>query len=226
MGNRNTSALDDPLQFGDVAGGNYHETRVDGTVRLVGGATAWRDMIMDVSGRRLNSTVGKVDYDWNNNAIDFASGGSITTEADRVQGNQEINHQYLVGTDITFKPHFHWFQAAPAGVLDATAYEISMRWRLVRNSYGIDLTIPDWTTIVATCGVTNNIFDNTNLNSKEYLGQITRFPDMTFTCSVSDTIQLQLARTDSLGGNLLMFFLDIHGQVDSFGSDEEIAKAV
>lgn len=51
-------------QTGDIVGGDYSETRTDGTQRLVGGATAWKDMVGDLFGKNLASVVGKVDYDW------------------------------------------------------------------------------------------------------------------------------------------------------------------
>jgi len=222
----NTAGAVSGLRIGGSS--NYFEVRADGTVRLIDNATAWRDMIMDISGRRLHTAGGKVDYDNENNAIDFSSGGSIAIAADRVQGNQEINHQYLVGDNIVFKPHIHWFQEVTShtpDVLDTTAYEITLRWRNARNGYGINLTIPDWTTTVLTSNGTNNIFGITNIGGKEYMCQITRFPDIITTCSVSDTIQCQMARTDALGGNMLIYFFDLHGQIDSYGSDEEIAKA-
>jgi len=212
---------------GDIDGGDYAEVRADGTHRLIGEATAWKDMIMDISGRRLTSTVGKVDYDNENNAIIFQSGGSISAANDRVQGNQEINHEFLVGTDVLFKPHLHWFQEVTShtpDVLETVAYEITLRWRNARNGYGINLTTPDWSTITLTSNLTNNIFGITNIGGKEYMCQITRFPDIITTCSVSDTVQIQMARTDSLGGNMLVYFMDLHGKIDSFGSDDEIAK--
>jgi len=81
----------------------------DGNVRMQGTATTWRDMVGDLLGYRLNSTAGKANYDWDENAIGFESGGLITDAADRVQWNQEIDHDYKVGTSITFHPHLHWF---------------------------------------------------------------------------------------------------------------------
>ena len=33
-----------------------------------------------------------------------------------------------------------------------------------------------------------------------------------------------MARTDSLGGTMLVYFLDLHGEVDSDGSDDEMHK--
>ena len=61
-------------------------------------------MVGDIFGRRLYSTSGGVDYDYDNNAIVFATGGSISDANDRVGGNFELNHDLKVGTNITFKP--------------------------------------------------------------------------------------------------------------------------
>ena len=225
-----TELTAESAKIGDITGSNYSEIRTDGTQRLVGNATAWKDMIMDISGRNLNSTSGKVDYDWDNNAIIFQPGGSIATAADRVQGNQEINHEFKVGSSMTFKPHIHWFQEVIShtpDVLDTTPYIITLRYRLIRNGRGVDLTTPAWTTITCEMGSGgDDVFDVTLADGKEYIAQISRFDDIVIDCGVSDTLQVQMARTDSETGNIMVFFFDTHGQIDSFGSDEEITKAV
>ena len=196
--------------------------------RYTGSTTVWKDMIGDLFGRRLESTAGRVDYDYENNCIDFASGGSITTANDRVGANIEINHEMMIGSGISFYLHTHWFQAITSNtpdVLDTTAYELTVRWRLLKNSYGVELTTPVWNTTTITSNLTNNVFDTTNTNGEEYINQITQATDiMTVDCGISDTIQLQMARTDSLGGTLKVYFIDIHGAVDSDGSDGIISK--
>jgi len=196
-------------------------------LRYKGTSTVWKDMIGDLFGKRLLSTAGKVDYDFANNCIDFASGGSIGTANDRIGANVEINHEMMVGSSIVFYPHIHWFQEVVThtpDVLDTTAYELTVIWRLVRNSYGINLTTPAWNTLTMTNG-SDSIFDTTNLSGEEYMGQITRSnAPITVDCGLSDTFQFQVARTDSLGGTMKVFFLDEHGAVDSDGSDEEITK--
>jgi len=179
-------------------------------LRYKGTSTVWKDMIGDLFGKRLLSTAGKVDYDFANNCIDFASGGSIGTANDRIGANVEINHEMMVGSSIVFYPHIHWFQE----VVTHTP----------RNSYGINLTTPAWNTLTMTNG-SDSIFDTTNLSGEEYMGQITRSnAPITVDCGLSDTFQFQVARTDSLGGTMKVFFLDEHGAVDSDGSDEEITK--
>ena len=83
------------FDIGAIADGNYTKFYPDGTMRRVGNATSWKDMVMDVFSKKLNSNVGKVDYDWDNNSLKFQSGGLITDVKDRVQGNQEINHELV-----------------------------------------------------------------------------------------------------------------------------------
>lgn len=186
-------------------------SKTDGSLRLKGTSSVWKDMIADLFGRRLHSTAGKLDYDYNENALKFQSGGNINTINDRVGGNLEINHEYKIGTSITFKPHFHWFQS------NANENVMTLRYRLQRNGQAKNTT---WTTITSTVNSTNNAYTY----SSGTINQITKFPDITLTCDVSDTIQFQLARTDSNGGDMYIYFLDVHGEIDSMGSEEEFAK--
>lgn len=199
---------------------SYTEIRPDGTQRLVGDATAWKDMVMDLFGKRLSSNTGKIDYDYNENAMKFQSGGSITNQNDRVGGNQQINHEFKVGDDIVFKPHIHWFQEVTGGV--QKAFVLTMRYRLQRNNFPKTTA---WTTVTCSTGTGgDDIFDFSGRADGTY-NQLSQFPDIVRDCNVSDTIQMQVARTDSNSGDMLVYFLDSHGMVDSMGSDEEIAKA-
>ena len=95
-----------------------------------------------------------------------------------------------------------------------------MKYRLQRNGYEKEAS---WTTVTLTAGSSDDVFDFTGEADGTY-NQLTRFPDITITCSISDTFQFQIARTDSLSGDMLVYFMDFHGEVDSFGSEEEIKK--
>ena len=204
-------------KIGDIAGGNYTDIRTDGTQRLVGSATAWKDIIGDLFGKRLSSTSGRVDYDFDENAIKFQNNGSISSSADRVGANLEINHELKVGSSIVFKPHIHWFQEVSSG--SVTAFVLTMRYRLQRNNYAKTTA---WTTVTCTAG-TDDVFDFTGESDGTY-NQLSRFPDITIDCGVSDTLQFQMTRTDSLSGDMYIYFMDMHAEIDSFGSDEEITK--
>ena len=203
--------LDVVLKVGDATGGNYHETGLTGTPRLRGTATVWKDMISDIFGKNLNATPGKVDSDWDNSAIVFQSGGSIAVAADRIQANLEINHEFKVGTGITFYPHIHWFQDA------ATQFELTLESRVQRN--GEPMTTA-WTTTTLTANDVDDVYPYVSGT----LNQITAFPPVTIDCSISDTVQFRMARTDALAGDMLVYFMDMHGEIDSQGSDETFAK--
>lgn len=193
------SDLPDPVFFGNP-------------IRLNGNGLAWRDMITSLFGRRLSSPAGGVTYNYEDNAITFASGGVITNADDRIGGNQEINHQFLVGANIELFPHIHFWQSS------ALNYEFTLRWRLQRNGQA---RVTDWQTQLITVNDGNDAFPYVSGT----LNQITRTPlPITVTCGISDTIQFQLARTDALGGTVEAFFFDIHGKVDGFGSDREALK--
>ncbi len=208
------------LKFGGSS--DYTEiSRADGTTRYRGDATTWRDMVGDLFGKRLNSTSGRVDYDFDDNAIKFQSNGSLSSSADRVGANLQINHQFRVGTDIVFKPHIHWFQAVSSGAV--TPFVLSMRYRLQRNNAEKTTT---WTTV--TCDVGSggdDIFDFTGEVDGIY-NQLSRFPDIVVTCAISDTLQFQVTRTDGESGDMFVYFMDLHGIIDSLGSEDEVAKDV
>ena len=95
-----------------------------------------------------------------------------------------------------------------------------MRYRIQNNNAAKTTA---WTTVTCTAG-TDDVFDFTGEVDGAY-NQLSRFPDITIDCSVSDTIQFQMARTDALSGDMYVYFMDAHGIVNSFGSDEEITKA-
>ena len=143
--------------------------------------------------------------------MSFDSGGIITNPGDRVGGNLEINHEFMVGTNIVFRPHFHWFQSSNAQI------QMTMRYRLQRNGQP---KTESWTNITTTVNNDSNVW----LYSSGTLNQITSFPNITVECNVSDTFQFQLARTDSLGGSVLIYFFDLHGEIDSIGSNDVINK--
>lgn len=70
----------------------------------------------------------------------------------------------------------------------------------------------------------DDIFDFTGEADGTY-NQLTRFDDITIDCGISDTLQIQMTRTDSETGDVSAVFIDLHGEVDSDGSDTEISKS-
>lgn len=209
---------DGTVYVGDTT--NYLETSAQKGVRLYGTTSVWNDMLTDLIGRRLSSTTGKVDYVYDENSIKFQSGGSLTNTNNRVAANKQINHFFKVGVNQEFRPHIHWWQQVTSGTVAPIVF--SLRWRIQNNG---TLKTTAWTTITANAGTTQDVFDFTGEADGLY-NQITNFDPIIVTCNISDILQIQLARTDSESGDIEAMNFDIHGQVDSQGSDEEYAKAV
>jgi len=205
------------LKVGNVVGGDYSEFLADGTLRYRGDATVWKDMVSNLFGKRLFSTAGKVNYDYIENALVFAPSGVITDENDRVSGNQEINHEFKIGVNITYLPHLHWWQQVTSNTIKAVIF--TLRYRVQTNG-GAKTTA--WTTITANAG-TDDIWDFTALVDGLY-NQITSFTPFAITCGLSDTIQFQMCRTDAQTGNVSATFFDFHAMVDSDGSDTPLTK--
>jgi len=205
-----------------IVGDTSNNITLDSTKgkRYIGSTSVWKDMVGDVFGKRLNSSSGKVDYDWDNNAIKFQSGGDITKAIDRVQWNQEINHEFKVGSSITFSPHIHHFVTYDiAG--ETPDYTLKLEYRLQRNGH---LKTTSWTTLTLNKGDNDKYNITPTPDTEETYNQISIFPDITITCGISDTLQFRMARTDSNWGNMLVYFMDLHGEVDSDGSDDEYTK--
>jgi len=192
---------------------NYHEINTSGEPKQVGSsAVGYLDLEGDLFGKRLNSITGKVDYDWDENLIKFYSGGSISTEADRVQGNIQWNHFAAIGSQ-TFAIHLHWKQSG------TTKFVFTLKYRIQHN--GSTFT-SSWTTQTLTLADGDEIY--TYPGSGDF-NQITVFPDITATMGISDILQFQLARTDSLTGDCYVSFCDLHAPIDTpIGSFSEWSK--
>lgn len=209
MATRDITNLTSPLYIG--SGANRTSIATDGTIRQEGSAAAWRDIVGDLFGKKINSTAGKVDYEWDENAIKFQSGGSITNKADRVGANLQYDHFCKIGS-VTLNPHIHWFQP------DSQAYIFTMRYRIQHNGQAKNTV---WTTVSYTVGSGGEIYTYPGSGT---FNQISSLGEITANMGISDTLQFQLARTDSLVGDVLVYFMDLHAETDSFGSNTEWSK--
>ncbi len=184
----------------------------DGSYRAVGTAVLYDDIIGNVFGARLNSTAGKVDYSWDENALKFQPGGNITNRADRIQINMQMPHKMVFGSAAFFSLHFHWWQE------DTVQRTLTLQYRIQNNNEAKNTT---WQTITAVTGTGSDVFGYTS----GVLNQITYFPEIDVTgVDISSTIQWRMARTDSETGDLLAYFVDAHYAIDSDGSMDEWSK--
>jgi len=203
------SLLGTDLKVGAVEG--YFEVEADGTWVNRGDSTTWDDLVNSLVGKRLSSTSGKVDYDYDENAIKFQSGGNIATSNDRVVFNLQYPHACVV--DGEMRLHIHWEQP------DATVRQFSVQYRIQENGATKATT---WTTVVVDTddgGASVFTYVSGTLN------QITKLATIDMTgASISATVQFRLARTDSETGNILGTFVDAHVERDTHGSRTEFVK--
>lgn len=176
-------------------------------LKLTGDATAWDDIQTSLIGRRLYSTSGGVNYDYDENTVTFASGGSISNTADRVGFNIQTRHQTL--EDSSLKLHMHFEQT------DATNRTFTVRYRIQNNG---SAKTASWTTATADTDDALWTWSSGTLINILPLATI----DLT-DASISAQVQIQMARTDSNGGTVHVTFVDCHYELDSLGSNNEFS---
>lgn len=195
--------------WGDIPGGNY--VTIDSTtghIDLFGQATVWEDIQTSLIGRQLQSVAGKVDYNWDENSITFASGGDIAVANDRVNWSIQLRHRTKASSDVY--PHIHFEQVTSNDVT------FTLKYRLQANG---SAKTSDWTTITA------NVADDTVFTySAGTLNQILKFPAITVGSGISDVLQFQMARTDATAGDVEVTFVDCHFEADDLGSNTEYTK--
>jgi hypothetical protein len=92
-------------RFGNVAGGNYSDFESDGTLKLVGDATVYKDLIVSGVSTRVGGTAPTFAA-FKGNVYQYSFSASAQNE---VHSSVELQHDYMEGTDI--EVHVHWAQS-------------------------------------------------------------------------------------------------------------------
>lgn len=171
--------------------------------------TVWDDVSASLTGLRLLSTSGAVDFDWDENAVIFQS-GSISSQNDRVIWSRQFPHAAKV--DSSIKLHMHVEQDRTDAVV------FTVQWRIQKNNAPKTTA---WQTATANLS-TEGIYVYPGSGT---FNQVLPLADIDMTdAGISATIDFRLARTDSLGGNVAVKFVDFHVEYDSAGSRLEFVK--
>jgi len=217
------------MMIGDYSGGNYTEFTDKGEQILHGTAIAWIDMYGDISGKKLQTTVGTVDTDYEQGVMKFQKNGDITSTRDRVMINVQNNHQFKIaegGSLIGVIFHFHWMQPILNDI-----FIVTLQTRLLKNGKSFDINA-NWNEIAVQTATYDNsdinvggdVFPKVIDNGHTHMNQITTFPVINTDFGLSDTIQVRMAREDSNNGDLLVSFFDTHLPVNGFGSNSRLSK--
>jgi hypothetical protein len=174
----------------------------------------WDDLTETLTGKNLNTTAGKANYDFTNGWVRLEAAGSIDVDADVVNATFQTRHRMETGQLLRF--HLHWVQST------STSRTLTGKYRVIQNG----ATIGSWTSFSATCsygGEGDNIFDY----SSGSIGQITELFELDTTdWGLSTLVQVRLTRSDSnANGDVYALYLDAHYKTDRpSGSYEEYAK--
>jgi hypothetical protein len=194
---------------------NYAMFDADGTLRLFGNATTYKDELYALVGQRLESPASDLALNLAEASVTFENGARIT---DYVTMDIQLNHDWAVGTPVY--PHLHWWQASAT----LPNWLIQYRWQV---NGGTKTTA--WTSAARA--------SEAFTYSSGTLNQITKFPTITppSGSGLSDILQVRIIRdkintsglfggSDGLAANVDAVSFDIHKKIDGFGSNEEYVK--
>jgi len=188
---------------------NYSEFESDGTYVAKGDATTWDDIVGSLVATKLESVVGKLNYNFAENTITMQSGGSITNTSDRLMFNYQYPHAAI--ENGCMRLHIHWEQ------VNTNKIEFTVQYRIQSNGAAKNTT---WTSVTV-----NSTDDSVFTYVSGTLNQITEIVHVDMTgAGISSTVQFRLARVDSTGGDIEATFVDAHIERDTIGSREEYVK--
>jgi len=174
----------------------------------------WDDLLGSLVARRLETTTGRLQYNFENNSIIMQNGGDPTKKADRLIFNYQVPHRMLLGVPGTseFRLHLHWEQET------SNKIEFQVDYRIQNNG---SAKITAWTTVLS---------DSDNDSIFPYVGgtmnQLTRLATVDLSgadVNLSSTVQFRVTRTDVTTGDVQAVFVDAHFPIYSLGSREEFS---
>ena len=185
----------------------------DGRVRLR--LSAWDDLRSPATGSRIDTSTGRLDYNFTECGIAFDETARYPDEPLCII--QQMSHSKKLGTPV--RPHIHWIQNS-ADVPN---------WLIAYRVYSYGDVVPEF----QLAKYDNTIFAYTGWE----LAQITTFPNIE--CPDDEMLSLELDvilyrdsanasglfdGPDPYGGPVLYKEFDIHYQRDGFGSTYEFKK--
>jgi len=180
------------------------------------GDYVYDDMIQPLMGKRLDSSSGKLDYDWANKGVSIADSTSITNDTHKLHYGYQVNHKFKLDGIVDF--HIHWIQS------QAAVPNWWIRYRLWQNGNPVTSWVEDKLSEGAftyTSGTILAIHDATNevdLNSVIPGGiDVSDFIDVELTRDSNNASGL-FSGSDPVSGNVIVKGFDPHLQVDSNGS--------
>lgn len=194
---------------------DYLEVGADGSVKLIAGATQWDDLDFAVTIRSNPSDNPPV---W----TQIASTGCYAwafENGDVAHFQRQIPHAFKVG-QTTWKPHVHW--------MPTTTATYTGTWTLLLTGH-VTSTDPSQAPLITTVTRTGSF----NVSATAWQGHLTPLDvdgENTGVAidgsawGISTILFAKLTLTLTAGTSCLLSGFDMHGEIDSFGSDQEYIK--
>lgn len=209
-------------QFGDVEGGYYAEFDSKGQIRFYGDARQWDDLKFPLTGSRLDTASGRLDYNFFVGGVGFAATARYPEEP--ISMLAQLPHAWAYGTGI--RPHIHWLQQSSDIPNWLLAYKIQGQGAAAT----IDTDFSGYT------------FAKLSTHAFTYesgiIAQISGFPEIDMTgYGLSDIIHFVLFRDSTNVSGLFAGAdpsaieefsteFDVHYLIDKLGSDDEYTNDV
>lgn len=173
--------------------------------------TQFDDLATTIVGKRLSSSVGKVQQDYDELSIVFEPNGNPDSKLDTI--GFSLQKMHAIKQDSVARLHIHWVQKS------THALEFTVRYRIQEN--GKPKTTA-WTGVICPCDSTTNAFPYDNSGE---MNQITPLVDIDWSAAgLSSTLQIKITRTDSVSENIEGTFVDVHVEYNALGSRTEYSK--
>lgn len=204
-------------KFGDVPGGNYTEFESDGTMVAVGDAACWRDELQSLVGARLESPSSDIVLNLAEGAVTFEDSARYPT--DYISANHQINHDWLLGSNID--PHLHWWQARA----EVANWLIGYRWQIQGSAKTTTWTNIAWTSNAFTwsAGTLNQITEFGPIVPPVGYGQVSDIVQFRIYRDVTNVSTL-FAGAEATPADIDAVNFDTHIEVDMLGSRQELVK--
>lgn len=209
-----TGASGTGVKIGDIAGGNYANISTDGTVTLAGNATTWDDLRISGASARPGSTapaLGAFGPSGGLKVLRFENG-----HHDEVHFEIQLPHNWKLGSKIY--PHVHWTPvSATAGNV---VWELEYSWANVGGAFGAPGNMASDATAA---GGTAWMHHLTRLkeSGNEYIDGTGKELSSMLVCRLHRNAG---AGSDTLAADAAFLEFDIHYEIDSLGSAEELSK--
>lgn len=207
--------IDGTSKIGDQTSGHTSEFEDDGTLKFNGDAVVWDDLKESAIARNLDTTSGRIDYNFTEATVDFADNARYAA-TEQLTMAMQMSHSYKFGSDM--EPHVHWIQNQ-----DAVPNWL-MEYRVIQNGGAVSPTF-----LAAICS--EQIFTYTSGT----ILQICEFPLIAGVSDLSFSVDVKIYRdtgntsglfagVDPYTGAASLKFFDIHYMKDTIGSREEFVK--